>query len=203
MITLSHAVYNLAILGKHRDDPPSLPILLGAIAPDLATTAFFLYHKLILHIPSRELWSTYYDRSSWDVVACWLHSIPLATLVLALLWWKRSRWGAFFAGSWLLHIVLDFFLHHTDAHAQLLPFSQWMFRSPISYWETAYYGKYVGTIELVGTLVLLYVLWRRYSSFFARLAVIFSGVVALTILIGNIVGGPFCPGFLENLACWH
>jgi len=48
-----------------------------------------------------------------------------------------------------LHSCFDFPFHHSDAHHHFFPFSTWQFHSPISYWEPAYHGQIVGSIELI------------------------------------------------------
>ena len=51
--------------------------------------------------------------------------------------------------SMALHVGLDFLTHHDDAHRHLLPFSDWRFASPVSYWDPAFYGTWFAAAELL------------------------------------------------------
>ena len=68
----------------------------------------------------------------------------------------RSFWKlcAYFFLSVFLHCCLDFPFHHSNAHSQFLPFSMYIFRSPLSYYEYEYYGYIVGPI-LCGITIIL------------------------------------------------
>lgn len=206
MMIIDHAIYNAALLtklGKEEERRVIAAIVIGAIIPDVATTAYFVFYRFVAGFPAEALWGGHYGGSAWDIAANYLHSFPMIGALVAGALLFRARTAAYFFGSWFLHAAADFFTHHSDAHAQLLPFTDWVFRSPISYWETLYHGTVTGAIEMAGALFLLALLWRKYRSHMARTAIAASAIVLLVILVGNVSGGTFCPPLLERLACAH
>eukprot|EP01083_Nonionella_stella_P094466 265022_1 len=52
----------------------------------------------------------------------------------------------YFFMSTFMHSTMDFVMHHSTAHSEFLPFTWWIWRSPISYFEEEYYGYIVGPI---------------------------------------------------------
>jgi hypothetical protein len=68
----------------------------------------------------------------------------------------------------IIHILGDFALHHHDAHRHLFPFSDWRFRSPISYWDPRYFGQIVGPLEAIAVVLGCIILTRRFTSSRAR-----------------------------------
>jgi hypothetical protein len=46
----------------------------------------------------------------------------------------------------------DLPLHHEDAHRHFLPFTNWRFISPVSYWDPEYHGRIIAVIEILFTL---------------------------------------------------
>lgn len=59
--------------------------------------------------------------------------------------------------GWVLHVVLDFFTHNTDAYPAFYPLSSWKFHSPISYWESSHHSQVFSVINLI--LVGLFVIY--------------------------------------------
>jgi hypothetical protein len=76
----------------------------------------------------------------------------------------RSAWAIALCGSALMHLGFDFLLHHDDGRAHFWPLSNWIFQSPVSYWDPAHYGTWVGMIEISVSLILCVVIWRRFQS---------------------------------------
>jgi hypothetical protein len=60
---------------------------------------------------------------------------------------------ALFCASALLHALCDFPLHAIDAHRHFLPFSQYRFISPLSYWDVRYHAQKVAVVESLLVLV--------------------------------------------------
>jgi len=114
--------------------------------------AFYLYQRAVLGTPESAIWSDVYFQSDWQLLFDTFNSLPLLAFA-ALISWRAgaTRWLAFFA-SMALHCLGDLPLHHDDAHAHFLPFSQWRFESPVSYWDPAHFGRWVGIVEIAFVL---------------------------------------------------
>lgn len=100
----------------------------------------------------------------WQTVFSVDNSIPLWAALTALAAWRRWPVLLAFAGAALVHVLLDLPLHHNDGRAHFQPFTDWVFESPVSYWDPAHYGWLVGPLEGLLCLALGVILWRRFRS---------------------------------------
>ncbi|KKU78394.1 MAG: hypothetical protein UY04_C0039G0005 [Parcubacteria group bacterium GW2011_GWA2_47_7] len=184
MITPSHVVYNLYLLGKRKRQKILLAIVCGAIFPDIFSYSYFLWNGVIQKVPPSVLWGDLYIHSLWAPFFQLAHSFWLLPLMLLLaLYWKK-HWAAYFWGSALIHAIMDFTVHHKDAYMHFYPFSKWRFESPISYWDIEYYGLWVSRAEMVLAIGACIVLFRRAKTKWGKLfyAVAAIGFLALFIL---------------------
>ena len=81
--------------------------------------------------------------------------------IFALAIWRRSQWAIALAGAALLHLALDFPLHHDDGRAHFWPASWWVFESPLSYRNIDQGARWVAPIEGFLALIALVLLWLR------------------------------------------
>ena len=95
----------------------------------------------------------------------------------------RRGVGVAFFGAGVLHLALDFGLHHDDGRMHFWPFTDWIFESPISYWDSAAFGHIVGPIEGSVCLVLLVVLWLRHSGIPAKALLVLAGLLELVPIV--------------------
>jgi hypothetical protein len=89
----------------------------------------------------------------------------------------RSAWAVALCGAALVHLGLDFLLHHDDGRAPFWPISNWVFQSPVSYWDRNHHAGIVVPIEIGLSLVLCGVLWRRYVGWPMRGLIVALGVM--------------------------
>ncbi len=168
MNTPAHVVINLALLARGEDRRHAWPILIGSILPDLPIFGFFLWQRIVLGTPGRQIWETEYFRAGWQNLFDVFNSIPivLALLVLALAWHQRA--AALLCTSMLLHFALDLPFHHDDGHRHLFPFSDWRYESAISYWDPRHHGVWGAAFELLSVLGASAALWRRGAPLWGR-----------------------------------
>jgi hypothetical protein len=154
----AHIILNGLVLGRGRWRGAWLAITAGAIFPDIPMLIFYGYQRLFLGRSEYLIWSSDYFQRQWQYGFDLFHSIPLIAAA-ALIAWRahKSLWLVFFL-SMLLHVAGDLPLHHDDAHAHFLPFSNWRYLSPFSYWDAQYYGRYFAVAEValvfIGALIL-------------------------------------------------
>jgi hypothetical protein len=161
MRTPCHVLVNIATLANLGSFlGQEAAVFAGAVAPDLPIMV--LYASERLRGTSEEgIWGTAYQRRHWLAIIHGAHSIPLAAIGMALgLWVGKPAVAAFFA-SMLLHAALDFPVHAIDAHRHFLPFSQYRFQSPFSYWDVRFHARYVALVEVFLVLLSSYVICRR------------------------------------------
>jgi len=121
---------------------------------------FYGYQRLIAGRSESEIWSKLYFQENWQLFFDIFNSIPLMLFLLGVSYFFGFRWGVLLSASALLHIGCDLPLHHDDAHRHLLPFSDWRFVSPVSYWDPKHYGAVFIWLELTFALgSCIYVGW--------------------------------------------
>ena len=86
-------------------------------------------------------------------------------------------------GAALLHLVLDFGLHHDDGRAHFWPISNWIFESPVSYWDSRHFGQIVGPIEVLLSLACCVWLWTRHLGRWMRGLIVALGLIEFAPMI--------------------
>ena len=158
MQTPGHALINLALLGCVVGHPGA--VVAGALVPDVPIVILYLVERL-RGTPEETIWSVCYQRPHWLALIHGVHSIPLAAVGVAAAWLGGAPALVAFFASVLLHALGDFPVHAIDAHRHFLPFSQYRFQSPFSYWDVRFHGKKVALIEALLVLVSSIVIFRR------------------------------------------
>lgn len=147
----------------------------GGVIPDFAIFVLYAIEKL-KGTPESKIWSEVYFSDFWQDVVAVGNSIPLWVTLAFVAWLLRKRFPAaalllgIFAGSCLLHMGLDFPVHHDDAHRHFFPLSDFRFHSPISYWDPNHYGVPFSIFEAMLGIGLSVLLIRRFKKPGARVA---------------------------------
>ena len=122
---------------------------------------FYGYQRVYLGRSEYMIWSSSYFEQQWQYVFDLFHSIPLIAAAAFVSWCaRRSLWLVFFL-SMLWHALGDLPLHHDDANAHFLPFFNWRFASPVSFWDPQYFGRYFAVAEIALVLIGALMLTRR------------------------------------------
>jgi len=154
--TYSHAFFTWA-LAKHgvkagRD--AGIAGAVGACLPDLPSFAGTAYYVGPAYL--REGWSSMdteevldaiYFTGPFGATGSILHSaVPPVALLLA--YWllelgrrDRRRILLWFLLGWVGHTVADFLTHVDDVRPLFWPITDWTWSSPVSYYNSAYYGR--------------------------------------------------------------
>lgn len=180
MNTPAHIVLGLTLLTRGEGRRHAGWIVLGSSLPDLPMLLFYLWQRAVAKIPERVIWGESYFQPHWQDFFDVFNSLPLASAALALCWWKGFRSGVFASAAVLLHQLTDLPFHREDAHRHFLPFSEWRFASPVSYWDPQYFGAWVALAEVLLLLIGCAVVWRRFPT--ARSRWVLASVTALSML---------------------
>jgi hypothetical protein len=200
MNTQTHILLAATLLAR-----PGRPVLNGAaiaggLVPDMSILVMWASAKLS-GTPETVIWRDMYWRPEWQSAGAVSNSLPLY-LALALaaaglgarlnpmappigappdppgqgrgLEWHVAILA--FSLAAMVHIATDFPVHVFDGHPTFWPFSDWVFQSPVSYWDPRYFGDYVSFIELALAASLIAILWRRFSSAAVRGALILAAL---------------------------
>ena len=157
-------------------------VITGALLPDAVIFVMFAWSKLI-GVPESEVWSDWYFNPPWLTAIDWMNSLPLFGAILLVGWVLPRNPRGFdalssvlmlFALAAITHLLGDLPLHVDDGHAHFVPFSEWRFVSPVSYWDPRHYGTIVSLMELALGLALIAILWRRFSGRVLRALLAFA-----------------------------
>ena len=177
MITTTHALLNAAIFGRKNQPTYHLPLVLGAILPDIPMFLYFFYMVFTrgdLRGPQMATMDEYHFRLLW--VDC-AHSIPAAVAGGLLCVWLKKKWGFYFFASMFFHDLQDIPVHAEYPHRHFLPLGDWAFHSPVSYADPRYFGNIMAPLEWITVLVCISVLWRRGLNRWVQVGLLTLGVV--------------------------
>jgi hypothetical protein len=167
MITPSHMIYSWAIAKATKQVPDkrrTLAFVAGGLIPDLPTYAFFFVNTFLLGTSQQLMWDTLYFDSAWSPFITLSHSLILWPIILLVAVILKKNLLKYFTVSALLHVVLDFFVHHDDAYRHFWPLTDWKFFSPLSYYDPKHYGNWVGAIDSILIIGLLLWLTTIYTK---------------------------------------
>lgn len=190
MHTPTHALVALALFGKPKRPKRNGVILLGSLLPDAFLYGFALYHIFISKIEMNIVWDDIYFERQNLLISGWVNSVPLyATLALFGLILTRIKttrnWGIFtglFALAALSHIALDVPVHTVDAYMHFLPVTEWVYNSPLSYWNPNEGARYVAIAETLIVIFAMSVLWVRFPKFFIRTILLLISIYYIVLL---------------------
>ncbi|RED12307.1 cobalamin biosynthesis protein CobQ [Pontivivens insulae] len=143
----------------------------GGLLPDFTLYFAFIYAVFLRGVTPNTFFGEMYFSSAFQRLFSIDNSFIFWGIGLAAAFIWRSRWAIAFTVSALVHLLSDFLLHHDDARRQFWPLTDWVFESPVSYWDPAHYGNLFGPVEILLCVALLAVLWRRFAGRWARIAI--------------------------------
>ncbi|MGB7240466.1 MAG: hypothetical protein WBC93_00080 [Sulfitobacter sp.] len=172
MFTQTHLLVGAAVFARPGNRAIALAGLAGALVPDTDVWAMFIIERLG-GATGCEVFHYRYWEEPWTTLQSVLNSILLyvGILMFALIAGLATSNShklyltlvATFALSSLIHVTTDFLLHHDDARSQLLPFSNRVYRSPVSYWDPNHYGQVFAIFEIGLAITLFAIVGRRYA----------------------------------------
>jgi len=182
MNTPAHLIFGMAAFGRPDAGKVTAAALAGALVPDLSLYVLAGVHLVVLGTDPQVVFGQLYFSDTWQTIFRIDNSFILWGLGLGLALAARSAWALAFCAAALLHIGLDFPLHHDDGRAHFWPLTNWVFASPVSYWDPDHYGGIVGAIETMVALVLCVWMWRRYTGRLVR------GLIVVLALLQSAQG---------------
>ncbi len=182
MNTPAHLVLNLAVVPNRRWATFGFAVLLGALLPDAPMFVFYAFEKLVARTPEPVIWERSYYEPFWQAVFDIFNSVPLIALLGLVGFVLKSLFIEALAMSMLLHCLLDFPLHHDDAHRHFYPFTDWRFESPVSYWDARFYGDVFVFIELLIVLIACVLVWRSGKQTWLKYTAMTGGILYVGFL---------------------
>ena len=164
MNTPAHLIFGMTAFGRAGRAGVTAAALIGALVPDLSLYLLAGWHVNVLGTSPEVVFGELYFSDGWQSIFRIDNSIILWGLILVGAIAVRQPILIAFAGAGLLHLMLDFPLHHDDGRAHFWPITNWIFQSPVSYWDWDHYGWIVGPLEIVIALICCAILWRRFQN---------------------------------------
>lgn len=181
MLTNTHILVAATVLTRRRfTTKQNLAIIAGGVFPDLSVFVMAAVGRM----PGSTITNLWrkpdgmYWQEPWQFLSALSNSIPLYVVLLLLFMFlvrraqdRKALWlgCALFLAACLLHVLFDFPLHADDAHAHFWPLTGARFHSPVSYWQSQYWGNWVSAIEVMGGLIMAAILWRRFGHWRPRI----------------------------------
>jgi len=179
MNTPAHLIFAAAAFARPHQRMTTIAALTGAFLPDLSLYLMAGVSLFWLHLSPDYVFGTLYYSEAWQAVFAVDNSFILWGLGFILAWRLKSPAGMIFAASGLLHLAFDFPLHNTDARPHFWPLTNWVFHSPVSYWDSRHYAGIISPIEMTLSVGFCLLLMRRFESLRSRVMIGAIAVVQL------------------------
>ena len=180
MTTHSHAILNIALLSKRGKPYLHSYACLGAVIPDIPIFIFFAVETFIFQTSQREMWGARYFMEAWQNFFDVFNAVPLILILLGIGYYlMHSERVTVVAWSMLIHCTFDFLTHHDDGHHHLFPLSDFIFASPISYWDSNHHAGIFRVVECVVILAASIYLFPRLKTRFGRGVLVIINVLFL------------------------
>ena len=166
--TPAHLILGTAVFARPNAAAITAAALAGSLLPDVSLYAMGSYALFVQDIPPSIVFGQLYFSGPWQQVFAIDNSFFVWLLVVLAGYWLRRDWLIVLGAAAILHLLTDFPLHHDDGRQHFWPFTDWVFSSPVSYWDPAHYGQIVSALEVSLCIALCVLLFRRFKSIAAR-----------------------------------
>jgi len=177
MNTPAHLIISLAAFGRPGQPRVTAAAVAGGLIPDLSLYLMAGTHLFLMGTPPEVVFGQLYFSDAWQSVFRIDNSFVLWGIGLALGLMLKSPATVALTAAGLLHLAGDFPLHNDDARAQFWPVTNWVFASPVSYWDRSHYGNIVGPLEIALCLGLSVWLLTRFRRWPMRAFIVLLGLV--------------------------
>lgn len=184
MNTPAHMIFGAAAFGRPGQPRVTAAAILGSFLPDLSLFLMVGFSIYIQGIDRGTVFGQLYYSDLWQRIFAVDNSFLVWSGIFAIGYFAKRPIVTAFAAAGLLHLTFDFMLHNQDARMQFWPLSDWIFRSPFSYWDPNYYGGVIGPAEIILSVLLCGLMLWRFKSWRMRAVILLMG--AAEILTSHI-----------------
>lgn len=190
MNTPSHMLIGAAVFGRPLVPATMLAALAGGLVPDVPMFGMVLWATRVAGVPERRVFGELYFSDAWQSVFAVDHGFLFWGAALGLAVWLGHVLLRAFAGAGLLHAAADFLTHNDDARRQFWPLSDWVFNSPVSYWDPRFYGGTFAVFEFALAVALTaFLLWRMRGLWQRALILATAAPLILPVLMTGSLHG--------------
>ncbi|GAA6208423.1 hypothetical protein NBRC116601_17160 [Cognatishimia sp. WU-CL00825] len=163
MNTPAHILFGWAVLARGAHARLSRVAILGAVFPDLSLYLLASVSLFVLQIEPNVVFGELYFSPLWQGIFAVDNSFVVWTALFLLAYFRSSQVGMIFTAAALLHLAFDFPLHHDDGRAHFWPLTNWVFESPVSYWDHQHYAQWVAPLEALAALACGLALYQGFT----------------------------------------
>ncbi|WP_298972354.1 cobalamin biosynthesis protein CobQ [uncultured Roseobacter sp.] len=175
MNTPAHLLIGAALFGRNGQKSVVWAAFAGALLPDLSLYLLAGTALYVVGIPPYIVFNELYFSDTWQTIFAIDNSFVIWGLLFGIACWRRTPWAIALTGAALLHLCFDFPLHHDDGRAHFWPFTNWVFESPVSYWDRDHGAMWFAPLGAFCACVAAISMWRR------RLGWAMTGIVAILL----------------------
>ena len=168
MNTPAHLLLGAAAFGKADSNKITIAAVIGAMIPDLSLYVMGAVALFVMGISPDVVFGDLYFSDAWQQVFAIDNSSFVWGGAFALAWWFGAKNAMVFAGAALMHLAFDFPLHHDDGRPHFWPVSNWVFESPVSYWDRSAHAGLIGPVEMALGALFCVILMRHYRAKLAK-----------------------------------
>lgn len=161
MNTPAHMLIGAAVFGRNRTPSVVAWAMIGALLPDASLYLIAGVSLFFLQIPPQVVFDELYFSDAWQTIFAVDNSFLIWGGLFAVALLKGGPKAIALTGAGLLHLCLDFPLHHDDGRAHFWPLSNWVFESPVSYWDKSHGAFWIAPIEAVMATSAAFLVWRQ------------------------------------------
>lgn len=161
MNTPAHLLIGAAVFGRPAKPSTIGAALIGALLPDVSLYLMAGFSLLVLQISPQIVFRELYYSDSWQMVFAIDNSFILWGALFGIAIWLKRSWAIALTGAAVLHLALDFPLHHDDGRSHFWPATWWVFESPLSYWDRQHGAQWIAPIEGILASIAVITLWVR------------------------------------------
>ena len=181
----THILLGAAVFARPDQRKVNTAAVLGAFLPDLSLYAMVGYSLFVAGNSPGYVFGTQYFSAEWQDVFKLDNSVFVWGIFLVAGLALARPWLVAFSGSGLVHIATDFPLHNDDARQHFWPLSDWVFESPISYWDANRFGNTVALLETGLCVLLMALLLIRFKSVVSRSMIVVCGLPQLSFVAAS------------------
>ncbi len=181
MNTPAHLLLGTAAFARPGQRRITAAAMIGALLPDLSLY-LLVGTALAIGTSPAIVFGELYFSPEWQRIFAIDNSTILWGGLLALGLWRERPAITAFAGAGLLHLLCDLPLHHDDGRAHFWPLTDWVYASPISYWDSARHARWVAPVEATLAMAAALIVFRRFGSWGMRAVVIAVAMAELWIV---------------------
>lgn len=181
MNTPAHLLLGVALFGRKEVPRSGWAAALGSLVPDLSLYLMAGAALFALQIPPERVFGELYFSDAWQTVFAIDNSFVIWGMILLVAVWFRNSLAIAFAGGGLVHMATDFPLHNDDARPHFWPLTDWVFASPLSYWDSGHHAAAVVPVLVCVAMASAIVIWRRWHRLGVRAAVLVAVMLELWV----------------------